>query len=102
MGQLALDIQVPDLYVSQAVVRVNRIIVGHETRGPRESVGQSQVARCGVPDRIGLRVGKRRLEREVLDDGAVLRQVVVDSVAEPDDGEVQRLPGQTKPRSKVV
>src|SRR5262245_7765538 len=86
--QLPLNIQTPDLHVAQAVVLIKRVVIGDLSCCSRKSVYQRQVAGCRVARRIGLRVGKGRLKRKVLDDRAVLRQVVVDPVAESDHGKV--------------
>src|SRR5256885_10059706 len=99
-GKLALDVEIPELDVAEAVVGINGEIVGDRSGGGRETILQSQnVARradVGQGDRKG------RLEGEILNDGGVLGQIVVQAIASADDGLFQGPPSQPDAGSKIV
>src|SRR5713226_8546990 len=87
--QSLLHVEIPDLHVAQAVVWVNREVVGYRSSTSRKTICECEWARADeVVDVRGIRsrLCERRLKREVLDHRAVLRQVVVDSVACPHHG----------------
>ena len=104
--QLALNSQVPDLHVGEAVVGIDREIVGHGAGlRARKAIGQCQ----GVSGRearevrcIRLSVGERRLKRKVLYHRAVLCEVVIDAVAGTQHHFLFRLPGDAHARREIV
>ena len=101
MGQGALDVGVPDLHVGQAIVGIDGEIIGDRTgRDRRKAVLQGQRGRRIVD--IGCGDGERRLEGEILNDGGVLREIVIDAVARADHGLLQWTPGDADARSVIV
>src|SRR5712664_28083 len=92
-------------HLAQAIVRVDGEVVGHRVSGGGETICEFQRARAYETVNIrGIRRGvrKRRLKREVLDHGAVLRQVVVDPVARPHHHLLLRFPGNPDAWREIV
>ena len=101
MRQRALDVEIPDLHVAEAIVGIDRKIVGDEPRRNRGKTVGERERRARARD-VGRSLGERRLKREILNDVGVLREIVVDAVAGADDGVFQRAPGDADARSEVV
>ena len=94
------------MHVAETVVGIDREVVRHGTRWrTRKAVGQGQRASGGeLRDirRICGGISERRLEREILNHGAILREVVVDAVARAHDHFLFRLPGHSNARCKII
>src|SRR5437588_801394 len=103
--KLPLYIKIPELHVAEAIVWVDGEVIGHRASGTGESSGDRQPASANeTVDIRGVRrgVSKGRLKREVLDHGAVLRQVVVDSIARPHHRLLMWFPGNPDARREIV
>src|SRR5262249_12742204 len=75
-----LHIDVPDLDVSQSVVRIYRVAVRDQVKWwRRKPILQSQRQTTGF--HVRLRGGERRLESKLLDDAGVRGGVVIDAVS---------------------
>src|SRR5579884_2790048 len=100
-GQFALQVQIPDLHVAESVIRIDGEVVGYGSGCDRgKTVHQGKRSRRKRRDIGGVRrgLGEGRLEREVLNHDAVLREVVVDAVARANDGTGERTPGDADAR----
>src|SRR5947209_6471150 len=101
--QLSLYVKIPYLNVAQPILRIDGVIVrDRRGRSAREPVDECQITRGGIRDRVRFRDGKGRLKRKILNYRSVLREVVVDSIPEPNDGLLQGPPRQSEPRRNVI
>src|SRR5438477_8806023 len=81
--KLTLNIEIPNLDVAEAVVGIDGEIVGDVSGRSRKAVLERE--RRGRGTDVGEGRGERRLEGEILNNGGVLREVVVDAVARAED-----------------
>src|SRR5262249_30683258 len=97
--EVLLNVQVPRLNVSQAVIGIDGKIVGHRWRCRRKTILQGQG--CWSRGRVGFSESERRLESELSCHRPVLAKVVVDAVTGADNGFGKRLPGNAEARRKI-
>src|SRR5438876_200349 len=100
--QLSLHIKIPYLNVAQPILGIDGVIVrDRRGRSARESVDECQITRGGIRDRVRFRDGKGWVKRKILNHRSVLREVVVDSIPEPNYRLLQGPPCQSEPRRSV-
>jgi len=96
-----LNVEVPDLHVGQAVILVDRVVA---FRGGRcgEAIDESVGGQAGELVAVGLDVGPRRLEGEVLHEFHVLAVGEVNAIPGSDDGVLDRVPGDADARGEII
>ena len=95
-----MNVNVPNLHISELVIPIDREVVGDRRRRRRKSVFQRK--RRSSRSHIRRRKSKWRLKCEVLYDAAVLAGVVVDAITGTQNRFFRCLPGDADSRSEIV
>src|SRR6185437_5909760 len=97
---LALNIQVPNLHISEFVVLIDGEVVRHRSRGSWEPIFEGEY----LGNRAYVRFGESewRLKSQVLHNASVLAGVVINSVSAANNGFLHRPPRESHAWSEVV